>query len=336
MNKRITFILCAAMVLSLTACNTQPDSLSADVSDDISGGINDVISAEVSLCASTEDIPDSEECYGITTYLSEDGQSCLMKCPPEFSGKITIPDGVTEIDAAAFADCGMATSITIPESVIYVSQDAFKDCASLEEIIVSEGNPSYYSYDGVLYTSQKTEAPELNHGYEAYYDLYICPLGKKGDLEIPGGLMRFDGALLSGCGGITTISGKSYSFLTEDTDDVLLSCYIGMASVVRCPPGKAGDVVFGNNLSVMRYVSVEPYSFANCSQITSVTLPDAITSIGEGAFMGCTSLKSVVIPESVTKIAPFAFDGCPDIMVIYKDSIYTQSNMYELYDSFDS
>ena len=38
----------------------------------------------------------------------------------------------------------------------------------------------------------------------------------------------------------------------------------------------------------------------NCSSLTSVTIPNSVTSIGEYAFNGCSSLTSVTIPNRVT------------------------------------
>lgn len=42
----------------------------------------------------------------------------------------------------------------------------------------------------------------------------------------------------------------------------------------------------------------------------NVTIPDGVTSIGQGAFMQCSCLESVVIPNGVTQIEPFAFMAC--------------------------
>ena len=40
----------------------------------------------------------------------------------------------------------------------------------------------------------------------------------------------------------------------------------------------------------------------SCTSLTSVTIPNSVTSIGDEAFDGCTSLTSVTIPNSVTSI----------------------------------
>ena len=51
----------------------------------------------------------------------------------------------------------------------------------------------------------------------------------------------------------------------------------------------------------------------DCSSLTSVTIPDSVTSIGSSAFYGCTSLTSVTIPDGVTSIGEFAFDHCTSL-----------------------
>lgn len=52
------------------------------------------------------------------------------------------------------------------------------------------------------------------------------------------------------------------------------------------------------------------------SDVTSVTLPVSVTSIGWFAFFGCGSLQTVSMGEAVSTIGYAAFDGCPKSMVI--------------------
>ncbi|WP_242403069.1 leucine-rich repeat protein, partial [Prevotella scopos] len=47
-----------------------------------------------------------------------------------------------------------------------------------------------------------------------------------------------------------------------------------------------------------------------CSSLTSVTIPNSVTTIGDNAFIGCSSLTSVTIPNSVTRIGSEAFRNC--------------------------
>ena len=51
-------------------------------------------------------------------------------------------------------------------------------------------------------------------------------------------------------------------------------------------------------------------AFSGCSGLTSVTIPNTVTSIGDRAFEDCRGLTSVIIPNSVTSIGNEAFKDC--------------------------
>ena len=57
-------------------------------------------------------------------------------------------------------------------------------------------------------------------------------------------------------------------------------------------------------------------AFDGCSGLTSVTIPDSVTSIGRSAFEGCSGLTSVTIGNSVISIGNSAFDGCSGLTSI--------------------
>ncbi len=59
--------------------------------------------------------------------------------------------------------------------------------------------------------------------------------------------------------------------------------------------------------------SIGEYVFYGCSSLTSIIIPNSVTSIGEYAFFRCSSLTSIIIPNSVTSIGEYVFYGCSSL-----------------------
>ena len=64
---------------------------------------------------------------------------------------------------------------------------------------------------------------------------------------------------------------------------------------------------------VISVVDEDIWSFGPCSSLTSIDIPNSVTSIGESAFSGCSSLTSVTIPNSVTSIGSKVFKNCSSL-----------------------
>ena len=62
--------------------------------------------------------------------------------------------------------------------------------------------------------------------------------------------------------------------------------------------------------------NIRNYAFSNCSSLTSITIPNSITSIGANAFNSCNSLTSIIIPSSVTSIGDSVFSFCSSLTSI--------------------
>ena len=56
--------------------------------------------------------------------------------------------------------------------------------------------------------------------------------------------------------------------------------------------------------------------FADCTELTTIILPDTLQAIHSGAFSSCTSLRGIAIPESVSMIGAEAFSGCTGLEAI--------------------
>lgn len=70
--------------------------------------------------------------------------------------------------------------------------------------------------------------------------------------------------------------------------------------------------------------NVSNSAFAYCMNVTKVTLPESVTSIGIGAFFGCSSLENIKIPESVTDISNSAFAYCTSMSTLSIPSRVTE------------
>jgi hypothetical protein len=53
-----------------------------------------------------------------------------------------------------------------------------------------------------------------------------------------------------------------------------------------------------------------------CASLSSITIPDSVTSIGSEAFSYCESLTDITIPSSVTSIEIRAFRGCSNLKAV--------------------
>lgn len=92
---------------------------------------------------------------------------------------------------------------------------------------------------------------------------------------------------------------------TATATEVTITGYTGTGGVVIIPASIGGVPV----TAIADSAFVFP-NYQGIQSITSVTIPNSVTSIGNYAFAFCSGLTSVAIPDSVTSIGDSAFSGC--------------------------
>ena len=87
--------------------------------------------------------------------------------------------------------------------------------------------------------------------------------------------------------------------------------------------GTAADVTIPSRYKGKPVTAINNAAFPN-SAVTSVTIPDSVTSIPDAAFYNCGNLETIHIPVSVTSIGNYAFADCPSLMTVTYPGSKTQ------------
>ena len=95
----------------------------------------------------------------------------------------------------------------------------------------------------------------------------------------------------------------------------------GTITVTGVSPA-VGDVSIPSSIDGKIVTGIGDFSFYDCSELTSMTIPGSVRSIGYVAFYGCIGLTSLIIPEGLTHIGHAAFMDCSGIAnVTIPDSV---------------
>src|SRR5271155_615387 len=97
----------------------------------------------------------------------------------------------------------------------------------------------------------------------------------------------------------TNADGSIYTYSTNADGSANIVAYAGPPWVVTIP----------TNINGLTVTTIGDGAFEETA-LTSVTIPNTVTSIGDYAFYLCTNLTSVTIPNSVTNIGERAFFVC--------------------------
>lgn len=92
-------------------------------------------------------------------------------------------------------------------------------------------------------------------------------------------------------------------------------------SVTGCNTSADGEIIIPNTYDGLTVTGIGTAAFMNCSEVTTISIPDTVTNIGEAAFAFCTSLTDVTIPYGVKDLS-YTFFGCESLVdVTIPDSV---------------
>ena len=191
-------------------------------------------------------------------------------------------------------EAGSETRIDVPASidgkkVTAIENQAFANCATLESITLPE------SISGI--------SKDLFKGCTSLKIVFLCQNTYTYDGAVPESTAEIQYAYDSSTGGMAIVKGKSNGQTSIDIPETICGRKVTTINAVA----------FSNN---------------NFKNVTSFTLPQSLTAIGNGAFSGCSSLTSIVIPDSVTEIEATAFSNCTAL-----ESITLSQNIKEIRNS---
>ena len=164
------------------------------------------------------------------------------------------------------------TSITIPSGTTTIGQFAFAYCSSLTSITIPNGVTSI--------------------GSTAFFG---CGLTS---INIPNGVTSIGNSAFASCDSLTSVTIPN-SVTT-----------IGTAAFQNCTQLNTAVLNGGGVIGGTNYY--DSGVFTGCRNLTSVTIGNGVTTLGNKCFDGCSNanFNSIVIPNSVTTIGMYAFQNC--------------------------
>lgn len=140
------------------------------------------------------------------------------------------------------------------------------------------------------------------------------------------------------------VNAQLFDFaFTPDNTAVIVTKYNGIAADVTIPSRYKGKPVTAINNAVFpnsavtsvtipdSVTSIPDAAFVNCSELTNISIPNSVTYIGLSAFSSCTSLKSITLPSSLSSISEALFFDCSQLTTIQIPDSVSSIQAYAFY-----
>lgn len=190
--------------------------------------------------------------------------------------------GSGDMGTSAFENCTSLTKVEILGPSIGAS--AFKGCTSLSDLTLncpSIGNSAFQNCTGLT-----------------------------GMLTIPRSVTSIESYAFEGCSGLT---GVTMTNSVKTMSNYAFRNCTGLANVTTVGPANGNEFSGCASITSVTIIggAVGNSAFSGKTGLTSLTIEDGVTSIGQSAFQDCTGLTgTLMIPGSVTSIGQYAFQNC--------------------------
>ena len=352
MHSAITFILAGVVTVCLVSIPVMTDSVDA-LTD--KGIIFTVSGDDATVTSAVGGIAD----LVIPEYLESNGKSYKVVGIGYAAFKnnayletLVLPESLESISQSAFEGCTKLSSVTLPQEVSIFGSNAFKGCISLREVSLPEitnsigtstfegctnlesvnlgGINSITSNTFKNCTNLKSVTGQENLTTIGSSAFYNC---KSMVMKIPEKVEIIGSQAFYGSGITELVIGDQANTIGDAT---FMNCRNLVSVTISNPETVFGTSVFRecSSLKTIKFpdgVDRLPSYMLAGTGITSFSIPDSVTHLGDGVFQGCQHLENVSIPSEIEDLSSHLFDGCSSLIGVDLPEGITKIPSYLLY-----